>query len=200
MKFYLLVGVLVLLTGCAGAPSEVNGPDKNEPKESFANVRGGDWSLPGPNDCKAVVLLFLGHDCPISNSYAPEIKRLCQEFSPGDVAFCVVYADSELTREEASKHASEYCLPCPAILDPKMSLALQVGATVKPEAAVLSPQGELLYRGRIDNLYADFGKRRPQPTCRDLKNTLETVLTGRSVKVARTKAIGCDINLPEQKK
>lgn len=32
------------------------------------------------------------------------------------------------------------------------------------KAAVLSPSGELLYRGRIDDRYFDYGKQRSQPT------------------------------------
>ena len=199
--FCLLVGVLAVLVGCVGeAPPVAKSPDKNEAKVQFTNVLGGTYSLPGPGDCKAVVLLFWGHDCPISNAYAPEITRLCKEFSPKGIAFCVVYADADLTAEEAHKHAKDYGCTCPAILDSKMSLALKVGATIKPEAAVLSPKGELLYLGRIDDIYADFGKRRSQPTCRELKDALDAILAGKAITVARTKAIGCYIDFPEKKK
>src|SRR5881296_1094780 len=31
-------------------------------------------------NAKAVVLIFVGTDCPISNRYAPEIRRLDEEF------------------------------------------------------------------------------------------------------------------------
>ena len=71
---------------------------------------------------------------------------------------------------------------------------------VKPEVAVLSPKGDLLYRGRIDDLYADFGKRRTRPTSRELKDALETVLAGKPITVTRTEAIGCDIDFPDDKK
>ncbi len=167
--------------------------------ETFARVGGGDYRLPGAGECKAVVLLFIGHDCPVSNSYAPEIARLHKEFSARGVAFCAVYADADLEEKDARKHVKEYGIPCPAILDPKMTLALRVGATVKPEAAVLSPRGELLYRGRIDDWYADYGKRRDQPTRRELRDALEAILAGKPVPVTRTKAIGCDIDLPKRR-
>ncbi len=165
--------------------------------EEFVDVLGDKHRLPGRDDCKAVVLLFVGHDCPISNSYAKEIVRLCDDFTPKKVAFCVVYADADLSQDDARRHAKEYGFRCPAVLDPRMVLALKVGATVKPEAAVLSATGELLYRGRIDNRYADFGKRREQVTSRELRDALETVLAGRPVATPRTQAIGCDIDLPK---
>ena len=193
----LMVAIL-LTAGCR--PTQADQTPDRKAKEEFVDVLGDKYSLPGPDDCKAVVLLFCGHDCPISNGYTKEIVRLCKEYTPKKIAFCVIYADADLGVEDARKHAKEYGFTCPAILDPKMSLASKVGATVKPETAVLSPKGELLYLGRIDDIYADFGKRRSQPTCRELKDALDAILAGTTIAVARTKAIGCHIDFPEKKK
>lgn len=193
----LLVAVLF---GCDDRLLQAESPADKLVKDEFVDVLGNKYSLPGLDDCKAVVLLFCGHDCPISNGYAKEIVRLCKEFMPKKIAFCVIYADADLGVHDARKHAKEYGFTCPAILDPKMSLASRVGATVKPEAAVLSPTGKLLYLGRIDDIYADFGKKRLQPTCRDLKDSLDAIIAGNPVPVARTKAIGCYIDFPEKKK
>lgn len=166
--------------------------------DAYVNVLGEPYRLPA--DRKAIVLIFVGHDCPISNGFAPEIVRLDKEFSAQGASFCVVYADADLGAEAARKHAKEYGFACPCVLDPKMTLARKIGATVKPEAAVLSQNGELLYCGRIDDRYADFGKRRPEATTRDLKDALTAVLAGKPVAVTRTKAVGCDIDLPADKK
>ena len=193
------MAVLTAFTGCAGNERcKAQQPGGNKANEAYAKVGGGTYRLPGAGECKAVVLLFWGHDCPISNAYAPEVTRLWREYSPKGASFCVVYADPELTAEEANKHKNEFGCPCMAILDPKMRLALRVGATVTPEAAVLSTKGELLYLGAIDDIYAGFGKRRSQPTCRYLKDALDAVLAETRVPVARTHAIGCYIALPKQ--
>ena len=193
--------MVAVILGCGvRSPQTKPQPAKMQEKDEFVNVLGDKYRLPGPDDCKAVVLLFLGHDCPISNGYAPEILRLCKEYRPKKITYCVIYADADLGVDDARKHAKEYGFTCPAILDPKMSLALKVGATVKPETAVLSSKGELLYLGRIDDIYADFGKRRSQPTRRELKDALDAILAGKSITVARTKAIGCPIDFPEKKK
>lgn len=188
--------VAVLATGAHPAPA--GGPTGQPVTDAFVDVLGDTYTLPGPDAGKAVVLVFVGRDCPISNGYAPEVVRLCKEYGPKKIAFCVVYADADITRDAARKHAREYGYPCPAILDPEMKLARRVEATVKPEAAVLSPKGELLYRGRIDDRHIDFGKSRSRPTRRDLRDALDTVLAGKPVPVARTKAIGCYIDLPEK--
>ena len=204
VAFHGLLAVVVVVGLSVGAdrsgPVQVPTADAKKASARFVNVSGGTYDLMGPDGCKAVVLIFFGHDCPISNGYAPEIVRLSREFSPKGIAFRVVYADAELGVEDARKHAKEYGLTCPAVLDPEMILARGVGATVKPEVAVLSPKGDLLYRGRIDDLYADFGKRRTRPTSRELKDALETVLAGKPMTVTRTEAIGCDIDFPDDKK
>ena len=62
--------------------------------------------------------------------------------------------------------------------------------TVTPEVAVMK-DGRMLYRGRIDDRYIEFGKDRPQPTVRDLERSLEAILAGKPVPVAETRAVGC---------
>jgi hypothetical protein len=160
----------------------------------FTDVSGKPYRLPGPGECQALVIVFVSHDCPIANAYAPEIKRLCEAFKDRGAAFCVVYAERDLALETARNHAREYGYCCPVILDAELNLARRLGATKVPEAAVLSPRGEVLYRGRIDDRYVDYGKRRPVVRSHDLRNALEAVLTGKPVANPRTEVIGCDID------
>lgn len=82
-------------------------------KEIFTNVLGEPFQFLNPNEYKAQVVIFIGHDCPISNSYSKEIIRLCQEFTSKKVAFYVVYADADLEKEKAQKHAKDYGLCYP---------------------------------------------------------------------------------------
>jgi hypothetical protein len=58
---------------------------------------------------------------------------------------------------------------------------------------VLSPSGQLLYLGRIDNRLEDYGKPRVQVTAFDLRDTLDAILAGKPVPHARTKVLGCAI-------
>ena len=103
------------------------------------------------SDKKATVLFFLLPDCPVSNSYAPEIKRICAEYEAKKIAAFVVHADPDVTIEQAKKHAKEYGLPCPVLLDPLHVLAKRTGVKMAPEVAVLGPDCKVLYRGRIDD-------------------------------------------------
>ncbi len=143
---------------------------------------------------KASLLFFVTSDCPISNSYAPEIQRICSEYGPKGIACNLVYVDPDLTPSDVKKHVREFGYGAmPAILDSTQKLVRAAGATTTPEAAVIGRAGQVLYRGRIDNVYASLGKRRPAATEKDLRKALDEVVAGKAVSTPETKAIGCYI-------
>lgn len=142
---------------------------------------------------KATVLFFVMHECPVANAYAPEIARIITEYAGKGVRSYVVYVESDLSVEKARAHARDFGFKADTIRDPKHLLSKAVGATISPEAAVFSAKGEVLYLGRIDDRVSDFGRRRVEPTRRDLRLTLDAVLAGQPVPARTTKAIGCYI-------
>jgi peroxiredoxin len=160
---------------------------------SLADTTGQIHTPQAWQKSKAVVLLFLAIDCPVSNGYAPEMTRLATAFGQRDVWFAGVHCDTDVTAEIAAKHAAEYRLPFPVLLDPRQELAGQAKAKVTPEAVVLLPDGQIVYRGRLDDRYSTPGKRRAEPSTRDLAAALEAVLNGDSPAVAETKAYGCPL-------
>jgi len=160
---------------------------------SATGARAGGDPLANTAGKKAVVLLFIARDCPVSNSYAPEIKRIVARYTPEKIAFYLVYPDPDTSPAAARQHAKEYGYTCPLLLDPVHRLVHKAGATVTPEVAVFSPGGKLLYQGRIDDLYLGFGQRRYAATHHDLRDALDAVLASRPVPTRRTQAIGCFI-------
>jgi len=142
---------------------------------------------------RAIVLLFVGTECPLSDGYVPELNRIEQTYAPRGAAFYAVQGDATVEAEEVRRHAKEFGYHFPYLLDPQESLAAYTGATVFPEAAVLSPRGELLYLGRIDNRLEDYGKQRVRVTRFDLRDALEAVLSGKPAPHPRTKVLGCAI-------
>lgn len=145
---------------------------------------------------KALVFIFVLPDCPVCNSYVPELKRLARQFP--QIEFYRVYADPEITKAAARQHSSDYDFGFPGLLDPAQQLVRKSGATRTPEAAVFSPNGKLLYRGRIDDRYVDFGKKREQPGHRDLKDALDAILKNEPVHSPDQPPIGCYIPIKEK--
>lgn len=77
------------------------------------------------------------------------------------------------------------------LLDPQHQLVKFARATVTPEAVVIGKNGQVLYRGRIDDGYVAFGKKRAIATEHDLIEVLDTLTAGKPLKKTETKAIGC---------
>lgn len=149
---------------------------------------------------RASVFVFARTDCPISNRYAPEVRRLHERFASAGVTFWLVYPEPAETVEGIRRHLREFGYPFGALRDPEHGLVRMAGATVTPEAAVfvMGPSAPaLVYRGRIDDRYLAFGNARPEPTTRDLERVLERIVAGRSTGRQTTRAIGCFISSPE---
>lgn len=143
---------------------------------------------------RATVLFFLGTECPVSNFYAPELRKLAADCAAKGVACYGIYSEPELLPEEVRSHASEYKLTFPLRLDPSQELARACGIRKVLEVAVLRDNGELAYRGRVDDRFdAKTGKRRPEPRTRELVDALEAVLAGKPVAVPEAEGYGCPL-------
>lgn len=145
------------------------------------------------NGAKAIVLIFISNDCPISNRYAPEIRRLCRRFSSRGVRFWLVHPNPDESIGAIRQHTKAYQYPCGVLRDLQHALVKKAGARVTPEAAVFTSRRQRVYHGRIDDRFLDFGQERPEPTRHDLQEALEACLGGKPVPVDTTKAIGCAI-------
>ena len=144
-----------------------------------------------PSGKLAVVLIFYGHDCPISNSYAPEINRISGSHT--NFAFYIVQVDPDLTVTAAKQHAKDFDLHPPVLIDRQHQLVKQLQPRVTPEVFVLGKDGATLYRGRIDDRNAEIEKHRGAATQHDLIDALDAIADGQPVRQKETKAIGCVI-------
>lgn len=146
----------------------------------------------GSESAKTTVFLFTRSDCPISNRYAPEIQRLHKMFASHGTQFYLVYPDPQETALSIREHLDDYGYHCTALRDPDHKLVALTGASITPEAAVFSSDGTMVYLGRIDDRFPQFGVSR-NPATHELEDVLQALTTGNSVTPAKTQAIGCYI-------
>jgi hypothetical protein len=145
----------------------------------------------------ARIFLFVRTDCPITNRYAPELRRLSQEFQGRGADFWLVYPDPAATEQAIRDHMAQYSFPGTALRDPRHELVKRARVTIAPEAAVFDATGHLVYHGRIDDQWVNPGKARPAARTHDLEEAISAVLAGRAPAQPETHAIGCwlaDVN------
>jgi hypothetical protein len=183
----LAVGLII---GAAATPMAAGG----SATLAFAarDVTGKEHPAAEKN-ARATVWLFIAHDCPISNSYAPDIGRIMADYGQRGITVNLVYSESDFTVAALAEHAREHNYQGALFLDADARVARSCGLTVIPAAAVIDPHGQLAYCGRIDDRYVRIGHERSVVTTHDLRDALDAVLAGRPVATPRTEAVGCAI-------
>lgn len=150
-----------------------------------ATVKSEDFS-----QGKCAVVAFLGTECPLAKLYGPRLQVLATEFESQGVKFLAINSNQQDSISDISAYVKEHGIQYPILKDPGHKVADLFQATRTPEVFVISPIGEILYRGRIDDQYI-VGVQRDKPQREDLRQALSDILAGRTVAVAQTEPIGC---------
>jgi thiol-disulfide isomerase/thioredoxin len=142
---------------------------------------------------KPLVLVFVRTDCPISNRYAPTIQSLSQKYA-GTALIMLVYPDKSETPQNIEKHLQDYGYKLTALRDTRHELVTLSKVEITPEAAVFKGRGKLIYHGRIDNWYVEFGHARNAPTTHELDEAIQAALNGARPVPASVSGVGCYIS------
>lgn len=155
------------------------------------SIDGKPWSL---DDCKskAVVVVFVGTQCPINNAYMPKLVEMEKDYRGKGVQFVAINANEHDTLARIQEHAKKHRLTFPVLRDEKQTIANRFGAERHPTAFVLDAERKIRYEGRIDDQFG-IGYQRKEPTRRDLAEALDEVLAGNAVTKAKTAVEGCYI-------
>src|SRR5262249_40598276 len=80
-------------------------PDKTVINFSLNDTTGRAVSLASFKDKKAVVVVFVGTQCPINNLYQPRLAELYKEFAPKGVAFLAINSNWQDSAQAIAEHA-----------------------------------------------------------------------------------------------
>ncbi|MCI0638734.1 MAG: redoxin domain-containing protein [Gemmataceae bacterium] len=160
---------------------------------TFRDEQGKSHALHDLKNKKAIVIVFLSFECPVSNSYAQPLADMANEYGKYGVTFLGLTTNAEETAAQVAKHAKDFNVPFPVFQDAELAAAEALKAEVTPECFVLDGGFTLRYRGRIDDSYSDRLKKHPKVTKHNLRQVIGEVLSGRPVAEPATIAIGCSI-------
>lgn len=174
-------------------------PEAVEPESSRIDLRffkpldvaGRVVSLVENERRPGTALVFISPDCPISRQYIPELNRIAAADPAEQVPLLGVLSDRTIDRAAAKKFLDEFKVDFRVIFDATGELAELLQPTHVPQAFAVNADGEVVYRGRIDNVYAEIGKRRQAATSHELLDAMTALAAGQPIEVAATDPVGC---------
>ncbi len=190
--------MLALLVGAVPAVAGDASPiGKKIENFSARDFRGKEVSLQDFADSKAIVVVFLGTECPQAKLYAPRLVQMAAEYKDRGVAFIAVDSNQQDSVTELGHYAQQNKIEFPFVKDTGNVIADQLGAVRTPEAFVLDSDRVVRYWGRIDDQYGFFDKgvayQQDTPKRRDLAVALGEVLAGKTVSTPQIASQGCRI-------
>jgi peroxiredoxin/mono/diheme cytochrome c family protein len=196
LRVVVLLAASLFLADASRARAEDRPPTARLGKQiealSFQDAAGKPFALPDLKGKKAVVVVFLSFECPVSTGHAETLAELARTYQARGVAFVGVHGAEEAAAQ-IEKLAREYRIPFPVYRDEGGKAAEALRAEVVPEAFVLDGDFVLRYRGRIDDRYTARLKQNLRVSRHDLREALDEVLAGKDVSAPATRAVGCPI-------
>jgi hypothetical protein len=141
------------------------------------------------------VWVFLAPLCPICQDYTFYLNALNEQWEeeyPGQVEMVGWFPNPTVTDEQIATFADRYDVDWSLAKDTS-GWSDAVEAKWTPEAFLIDPNGQVRYRGRVNDLYYALGKHRAKPKRQDLALAVEQAMDGQAVDPKRKDAIGCPI-------
>lgn len=157
---------------------------------SFSGLRnlsgGPNVSWQADRAEKGTVLVFLSSKCPCSASHEKALRKLFEEYK--DFRFIGLHSNQDESLSDATAYFKEVALPFPVAQDVGAKLADAFAAFKTPHVFLISPTGDRLFSGGIDN-----SKDQDRASEHYLRNALAAVRAGRRPDPDRVRALGCVI-------
>jgi peroxiredoxin len=157
---------------------------------AMLEVSGQRRSLGEYKNKKAIVVVFVGTECPIANLYFPTLTEMQRRYADRGVQFLAINSNDQDSFTDVVEHARERKIPFPVLKDAGQQAADAFGARRTPEVFVLDGSRTIRYRGRIDDQYG-YTYRRAAPTRTELKDALEALLAGKPIAAPESECLGC---------
>ena len=101
----------VLVAFCLAAPSHADVGDRVAGTHTLRDVRGNRRPLADFKGNKAIVVAFVGAECPVSNLYLPEVVALEKKYRDRSVLFLAVYPNHADDLDVIAGHSYDRDVP-----------------------------------------------------------------------------------------
>ena len=147
-----------------------------------------------------VVLEWHNNGCPFTKKHyeSGNMQRLQKEWTDKGVIWLTVISSSPgsqgyVTADQENDYLQKmHAVPTAAILDPKGDIGHLYSAKTTPPMFVISPQGQIIYNGAIDDK-ATTDPSDVNGANNYVSDALQEAMSGKAVAVASTRPYGCSV-------
>ncbi len=164
---------------------------------AFTQCSGVKPNVMPPQQAPYGVVYVMLTECKISQAMTPSIREISEKYvASGYFEFKAYFPESYLSEDaDLGQWAASYDLTLPCLIDSGDRITQSLGASRAPQVIVIHHEtDEIVYSGRINNLFAALGKRRAQVTDHTLDSVLQQIVDGLTVSPKVTEVIGCSLN------
>ena len=139
------------------------------------------------------LVVFLSPECPLCKNYAPILNKLKEDFNQ-QVNFIGIIPGTAYAKKEIHAYSDRYKISFDLLVDKQKKLSQYLEASVTPEVLLIEQNGNLVYRGAIDDWVINLGKKKLKAEHEYLRTAIQQYLYHQPVLVQRTTPKGCYIN------
>jgi peroxiredoxin len=196
LRLFLALATLSILAVPQVTPqdpaSALRGVAQKVPEFALSDIHGNAVSIKNFKDKKAIIVIFMGTECVINNSYMPRLVQMQKQYGPRGVQIIGINSNIQDTAEMMAEHAKQHGLNFPVLKDEANVVADQFSAERTPEVFLFDQAHVIRYRGRIDDQFG-IGFKRAKPTRQELVQALEELLAGKPITEPTSQVAGCII-------
>lgn len=138
---------------------------------------------------KAKVLIFLAAQCPCAYNHEETFASMANKYGK-TVDFVAVFVDRNDQPKEIREMLKSLHWDIPFVIDRNKAYQNKFKPTVTTECMLISPAGEVLYRGAVDDSPLNLG----QVKNFFLRDALEDYTNNKPIRIKQGQPVGCLIN------
>jgi len=154
------------------------------------SLKGTDEKVHSSEDLKGEygsVIIFWCNHCPYVKAWEKEVLRIVENYKDKFGFAFINSNDPNKYPEDSFENMKKKNYPVPYLFDETQEVAKMFGAERTPHVFVFDKDGNLVYKGAVDDDYEG------NPKKRYLIEVLDALISGKEVPYMETPAVGCTI-------
>ncbi len=199
MKKNIQFLALIVMIVISGTQTKAEGYKIGDSVRDFKlkNVDGKMVSMSDYSDAKGFIVVFTCNHCPFSKAYETRIMQLDKKYAPLGFPVIAINPNDVVkspgdSYENMQELSNEKSYSFPYLYDESQKVATEFGASRTPHVFILQKDEKaamVKYIGAID----DNADEPENVKVKYVQDALNSIISGKNVEVAETKAIGCTI-------